>query len=220
MPHITDPDLTFLQYSSQKELDVLVNYLTRMPNGRKRLQAKLMHYDRVQAHFPDHKKYWNLIAAEIQNYGGHLFANFITGKGVPYRSILERVCKKSGIKNIADKSSSKLEIMLISKILMDSMQKMSSQELQDFISQMGINPHDYTRKTLNKDIKRLIKQEKMKPRIIGVLLASSIAKLAVSKTLKFGLLKGLKFGANKLFLGKAITFLTGPFGMAFTITWI
>ena len=220
MPYLTDPDLTFLQYSNQEELDVLVKYLTKLPNGRKRFNSRLMQYDRVQQFFPNHKKYWNLIAAEVQSYGGHLFANFMTGKGVPYRNILERVCKKSGISFTQEKSTEKLEIMLLSKILMDSMKKMPAKELQSFMQEMKINPHDYTRKTLSNDIKKIIRKENMKPRVVGVLLASSVAKIAISKTMKFSILKGLKFGAHKFFLGKTAAILTGPFGVAFTTAWV
>ena len=220
MPYITDPDLAFLQHSEQEELDVLVNYLTKLPNGKKRFNSRLMQYERVDKYFPDHKKYWNLIAAEIQYFGGHFFANFITGNGVPYRSMLERVCKKSGIEYAGEKSTEKLEIMLLSKVLMESMKKMPSQELQSFMKELKINPHDYTRQTLSKDIKKIIRREKIKPRVIGVLLASSIAKLAISKTMKFSLLKGLKIGAHKFFWGKTIALFTGPFGVALTTTWI
>ena len=220
MPYISDPDLTFLQYSKQEDLDVLVNYITKLPSGKKRFNSRLMQYDRVQEHFPNHKKYWNLVAAEIQNFGGHIFANFITGKGVPYRSMLERVCKKSGIEYTKDKSTEKLEVMLLSKILMDSMQKMDASELQNFMKEMKINPHDYTRKTLSNDIKKIIRKENMKPRVIGVLLASSVAKLAISKSMKYSILKGLKIGAHKLFLGKTAAVLTGPVGMAFTTAWV
>ena len=220
MPYVTDPDLDFLQYSEQEELDVLVNYLIKLPNGKKRFNSRLMQYERVDAHYPNHHKYWNLIAAEVQHFGGHFFANFITGNGVPYRSILERVCRKSGIEYCSEKSTEKLEILLLSKILMDSMKKMGSEELQGFMKELKINPHDYTRNTLSKDIKKIIRREKIKPRIVGVLLASSIAKLAISKTMKFSLLKGLKIGANKVFWGKTAALLTGPFGVALTTTWI
>jgi len=220
MPYITDPDLVFLQNSKQEDLDILVNYLTKLPNGKKRFNSRLMQYDRVDHYFPNHKKYWNLIAAEVQHFGGHFFANFITGSGVPYRHMLERVCKKSGIDYVQQKSTEKLEVILLSKILMDSMQKMSANDLRDFMKELSINPHDYTRQTLSKDIKKIIRKEKIKPRIVGVLLASSVAKLAVTKTMKFSLLKGLKIGAHKVFWGKVATVLTGPLGIAFTATWI
>jgi len=220
MPYITDPDLEFLQHSEQEELDVLVNYLIKLPNGKKRFNSRLMQYDRVDMHYPNHNKYWNLIAAEVQHFGGHFFANFITGNGVPYRSILERVCRKIGIEYVEEKSTEKLEVMLLSKILMDSMKKMKSDELQEFMKELNINPHDYTRNTLSKDIKKIIRREKIKPKIIGVLLASSIAKLAISKTMKFSLLKGLKMGAHKFFWGKTAAILTGPIGLALTTTWI
>lgn len=220
MPYITDPDLAFLQYSSQQDLDILVNYLTKLPNGKKRFNSRLMQYERVDTFFPNHKKYWNLIAAEVQHFGGHFFANFLTGTGVTYRSMLERVCKKSGIDFSEQKSTEKLEIMLLSKILMESMKKMPATDLKQFMKDMSINPHDYTRNTLSNDIRKIIRKETIKPKIIGVLLASSVAKIAVSKTMKFSLLKGLKFGAHKAFLGKTAAMLTGPFGIAFTATWI
>ena len=38
--------------------------------------------------------------------------------------------------------------------------------------------------------------------------------------MNISLLKGLKFGAHKAFLGKTAAMLTGPFGIAFTATWI
>lgn len=70
-----DPDLDFLQRCDQADLDIVVTYLTKTKNGDIRVAETLTQEPRYKEFQPDHAKYWDLVAAELQHFGGNTFAN-------------------------------------------------------------------------------------------------------------------------------------------------
>jgi len=92
-----DPDLEFLRYCDNDDLDVLHKYLTQDEDGYERLTEWLTYNERYKKYYPDHQKYWDLIAEELQLYGGNTVMNLARGKGIPYREILMDVCDKMDV---------------------------------------------------------------------------------------------------------------------------
>ncbi|MDW7695573.1 DUF3944 domain-containing protein [Flammeovirgaceae bacterium SG7u.111] len=219
MSYLPDRDLEFLKFCTHEDLGFLVNQLTQTSGGKQRISSKMVHLDRFKTHFPQHKKYWNLIAGEIQIYGGHAFANIFAGSGVSYRSILKRVCKKLNVSFSDEKSTEANEVMLLSKVMMQSLERLTFEELQALVDQFQVDLHANTKSSLISEINRSITLGKITPRLIATLLTGSLAKFAFNRSLKYGLLKFLKIGASKWF-GKALTAFTGPIGLAFTLTWL
>jgi len=50
---------------------------------------------KYKSHSPNHNQYWDLIAAEIQCFGGNSFATMLRGgEGVVYKEVLTDACDK------------------------------------------------------------------------------------------------------------------------------
>ncbi|OOR98974.1 hypothetical protein B0187_06865 [Haemophilus paracuniculus] len=76
MAYRPDPDLAFLENCSSEELDNLVYILTYDPKDNKqRYTEHLSDSPLYQRYYPDHQKYWQDIAGELQCFGGNTFSN-------------------------------------------------------------------------------------------------------------------------------------------------
>lgn len=92
MKYIEDKDLNFLRNFNSKELDTLVNILT------KPLTQELTNREMYKEFYPEHSLYIEEILSELQHFGGNTIANVIRKKGVVYAEILDDVCKALGFK--------------------------------------------------------------------------------------------------------------------------
>ena len=92
MKYIEDKDLYFLGNLKSKELDNLVNILT------KPLTQELTNREMYKEFYPEHSLYIEEILSELQHFGGNTIANVIRKKGVVYAEILDDVCKALGFK--------------------------------------------------------------------------------------------------------------------------
>ena len=121
MSYRPDQDLDFLQYSDNEDLEILVNYITKSNSGSVRWTEELTENDKYKKYNPDHKQYWNVIAAEIQKYGGNTIANIFRGDmGVPYRKVLINVCKKMKVNINSQSPIDVIEMNLLFTILTKS----------------------------------------------------------------------------------------------------
>src|SRR6266480_2780872 len=96
MKYRKDSDLEFFKDCSASDLDPLVLILTRDKEGMPRWTEQLTSHPRFQQCTPNHKKYWELIAAELQCFGANTVVTHVLrgGQGVLYREILMDVCNK------------------------------------------------------------------------------------------------------------------------------
>ncbi len=117
MAYKKDKDLEFLQYCSNDQLSPLVKVLTETESGNSRLTEELTVHEHYKKHHPNHKKYWDLIAAEIQCFGGNTLATMVRGgKGVLYWEVLIDVCKKEKVEIKSDESAHRIEDALLKKL--------------------------------------------------------------------------------------------------------
>ena len=101
-----DPDLEFLRHCHRDDLDLLVSVLICDPkDGLARITETLTYDPQYKKHKPNHPRYWDAIAAEVQTFGANSFATLLRwGKGVLYREILTDACDKMKV-NYNNKSS-------------------------------------------------------------------------------------------------------------------
>ena len=113
MSYRYDEDLEFLKQIDSKDLDDLVYVLTHDKDGETRFTEELTTNENYKKFFPEHNKYWEDIAAELQCYGGNTFATiFRGGKGVEYKEILIDVCDKLKVNFNKDSSIETIETNL------------------------------------------------------------------------------------------------------------
>jgi uncharacterized protein YaaW (UPF0174 family) len=131
----TDTDLlAVLEKATEEDLAPIVEYLTgtKDKNGT-RLTCELdMEKIYVDNH-PNHTKYINEIAAEIQLFGGNTWANIPRGRGVPYSEIVMDVASKLKVKyDIKTDTVSEIEQKVLSSIFEKAYEKMEPKEQEEF----------------------------------------------------------------------------------------
>lgn len=212
MAYRFDPDLEFLGKISSDDLDGLVTTLTHDQDGGVRLTEQLTTSVEYKRHFPDHSKYWELVAAEVQGFGANTFATLIRGgKGVLYKEVLTDVCDKVKVNY---KSESKVELIeqnLMMKIIEDAVEKMTPEEVREMAQEAGVANYQ----ALSKDAAMAA--------FIAIFRAGGfksfqILAIVVNAVLKALIGRGLGFVAQGTMMRTA-SILTGPVGWAITGLW-
>ena len=140
MAYRFDDDLEFLGKLQSKDLDDLVYCLIHDTDGKERLTEELTSNDLYKRYAPDHNKYWEDIAGEIQCFGANTFATlFRRGKGVKYNEVLTDVCDKLKVNYNKNSSTEMIENNLLLKILQDALEKMTPEDIKSLGKELGIN---------------------------------------------------------------------------------
>jgi uncharacterized protein YaaW (UPF0174 family) len=212
MAYRDDNDLVFLRDVKSADLNDLVYCLTHDKDGSSRLTEELTVNDKYKTHNPDHNKYWDLIAAEIQCFGANTFATmFRGGKGVSYKEVLEDVCDKMKVNFNKDSSVETIEKNLLMKILSDALDKMSKEELKELAESLGLkNTSGITSQALTGIFQAIFKAGGFKSYQLTVIIVNAILKALIGR--------GLTFGGNIL-LTRTMAILTGPIGWIITGLW-
>jgi uncharacterized protein YaaW (UPF0174 family) len=212
MAYRQDADLEFLGKMASSDLNDLVRCLTHDKDGGVRLTEELTMSDLYKKHAPDHSKYWQMIAAEVQCFGANTFATmFRGGKGVPYKEVLCDVCDKLDVNYNSKASVETIEANLLMKILQDALAKMTPDQLRELAKELGVN--DFTNIT--------------SAALVGVFQAIfraggfksyQLTLIVVNAVLKALIGRGLSFGGNIL-LTRTMALLTGPVGWIISGVW-
>lgn len=210
-----DDDLDFLQHCHQDDLDILIDILIKKGEQKEgaRVSQELSFCERYKTHYPNHSMYWDLIAAELQLYGGNTIANTFRGTGVLYKEILLDVCKNLKVNFNKDRSTRIIEKHLLDKLIADTVENMNAEQLKEFAKEFNLSVSDVT--NITKDAVLLALQTAIK--LNGFLFYRLITQMA-NEVVKFLLKRGLSFGANQA-LTKGLSVFAGPIGLAITGIW-
>ncbi len=195
-----DPDLEFLRYCDNDDLDVLIKYITQDEEGNERWAELLTYDERYKKYYPDHQKYWDLIAEELQSYGGNTIMNLARGKGVPYREILMNVCDKLDVDYNSETSTEYIETILLNTVLKNAIENMSENDLRQLAEQMGMDVSNLASYGVDA-LREWIQHSGFTPYKTAVIVANAISKELIGS--------GLSFAANRA-LTKSIKYLSGP----------
>lgn len=211
MTYRQDSDLEFLKGCEQDDLDILVHMLTTGKNGATRIAEELTQTERYKEHYPCHAKYWDLIAAELQTFGGNTIATIVRGgKGVLYKEILTDVCNKLKVNYNKNSPVSLIEMNLLMKILEESLDKMDSEQLKELVESMDLRTTNYTKQTVMAALQAAIRLGGFSSYRIALIVANAVAKAVIGR--------GLPFAVNTA-LAKYMAVFVGPIGVALTALW-
>lgn len=212
MAYRYDENLEFLAKLKSADLNDLVYCLTHDKDGLVRFAEELTTSDTYKAHFPDHRKYADKIAAEIQCFGANSFATMLRGgKGVEYREVLMDVCDKMKVNFNKESSVERIENNLLMKILTDAIEKMSPEELKELAEATGVrNTSGITSQAMVGTFQALFRAGGFKSYQMTLIIVNAIMKAL------FG--RGLTLAGNAA-LTKTMAILTGPIGLAVTALW-
>lgn len=211
MSYRPDPDLDFLKDVPFADLDPLVEILIKDTDGSKRWAGSLASDPRFKKHYPEHDKYWDLVAAEIQLFGGNTLANTARGsQGVLYREVLTDVCEKMKVNFSSKASVERIEQNLLVKIMTDAMEKMPLEEIKQFVDEMGLKTTNYTAQGLVIALQAAIRVAGFPAYQLAVIVANAVAKTIIGR--------GLSFAAGST-LTRTMGIFAGPIGLALTGAW-
>ena len=208
---IEDEDLKFLEQCNHKDLDNLVYILVYDKDGKKRVSETLSKTELYIKYHPEHGNYCREIKSELQRYGGNTMANvWRGGKGVPYREILEDVCRTYKIKVDKSIQIEDLEDSLLLSILEHSLEKMSEEQRKELLHTLKVDTTDISKKVMLSAIQLAIKAGGFTSYKLSVVVANSIVRQLTGK--------GIAFVGNQA-LTKSLSVLSGPIGWAITGLW-
>ncbi|MDN5112692.1 DUF3944 domain-containing protein [Aliarcobacter butzleri] len=210
MAYKLDKELEFLQYMDDKSLDSLVETLIRDKDGELRLTESITSNDLYKKFSPQHSNYWELIAGELQSFGGNSFVNIFRGGGVQYKEILCEVCDKMGVNYNKNSNVINIEQNLFMKILEDSMKDMSTEELKSIVEELNLKTQTYTSQAVMAAMQVAIKQSGF--------FVYKMAAIIVNAVLKALFGRGLTFVGTGIMM-RSISAFAGPIGWAITAAW-
>lgn len=152
------------------------------------------------------------IAEELQCYGGNSFANFFRNEGVLYKEILCDACDHLKVNYNEESPTSLIEQNMLSKLLKDSLEKMSGREIKELCDGLGMTNID---KVIGENKQVLIASVLTLFKAGGshsYALAVSVADAMVRQTLGHG----LSSVVGKVALKKTLGILAGPIGWVIT----
>jgi len=212
MAYRFDSDLEFLGKLNSAELNDLVYTLTHDKDGSSRFTEELTTAASYKNHHPNHIKYWELIAAEIQCFGANSLATiFRQGKGVPYREVLIDVCDKLKV-NYNEKSSIEtIEKNLLQKIFEDAVAAMTPEQVTELANTLGsTNSSLLSKEALLASFQAAFR--------LGGFKSYQLTAIIVNQVLKALIGRGLSIAATGTVM-RSLSVFAGPVGWALTGAW-
>lgn len=205
-----DEGLDFLESVSSEALGPLVDFLTEHYN------SDLVESESYKKHYPDHHEYWDLIATEIQTYGGNTISNIYRGKGINYKEILFDVCDRMNVKYDSALSIEKIEQCLLEETLGKTLDNLEIKERKELIEELGEKGSSVSLvgKSGIQVAQTLLRQGGFATYKWAIMIAHN----TVGNISKIVLGKGLPFIAGPL-ITKGTKFLIGPIGTAISAVW-
>nr|WP_237419596.1 DUF3944 domain-containing protein [Helicobacter pylori] len=208
----TNSDLEFLKRLSSNDLKDLFDVLVYDKDGTLRVNEELTNSTEYKRCGRDYAKYPRRIAEELQRYGGNTFINFFRDEGVLYKEILCDACDHLDINYNERSATSLIEQSMLSKLLKDSLEKMSGRQIKELCDGLGMTNID---KVISENKQVLIASVLTLFKAGGshsYALAVAVADAMVRQTLGHG----LSSVVGKVALKKTLGILAGPIGWVIT----
>ena len=206
-----DKDLEFLAFCKNEDLQILVDYLTTDKDGKKRYLETLTKSNAYLQCYPDHlTSMWEDIANEFQLFGGNTIANCIRKTGVTYRTILFDVCNRMKVNYNKNASIEMIEEYLLQKILTDSLEQMTAEDMKKLVDEMNIKTQTPTKQGMTIALQMAIRNGGFAPYKMAVIVANAVAQTLLGRGLSLALNAGLT---------KYISIFAGPIGWLVTVLW-
>ncbi len=134
--------MEFLRRLSSNDLKDLFDVIVYDEDGTLRMNEDLTSSIEYQRYGRDYAKYPRRIAEELQRYGGNTFINFFRNERVLYKEILCDACDHLKVNYNEKSPTSLIEKNMLSKLLKDSLEKMSGREIKELGHELGMTNID------------------------------------------------------------------------------
>jgi uncharacterized protein YaaW (UPF0174 family) len=196
--------LGILRWASNEDLEPLVEYITKKGDLTESLTAT----EGYRQYRPDHKKYVEAIAAEIQVFGANTFRTMVRGHGVCYQSILKDVAKKLKVKR-RFRTVQQIERDIHFKVLGAAYGRANEQQRREMLEALGVNVH----RDLQGRIPAVLPVVAQTAIASGGFLPYQVAVIVANGAANAVIGHGLSFAGNAM-LTKSLSVFAGPIGWA------
>ncbi|MCD8213954.1 MAG: DUF3944 domain-containing protein [Campylobacter sp.] len=212
MAYQFDEDLEFLRsdFLVHGDLNDLFNILVYDKDGDQRFTSDLKTSENFKRYPNQHKRYLDDILEELQRFGGNTFVNIVRGGGVQYKEILCEAADKMGAKYKSSQSTLEIELALIEKVIKESLEKMSADELKNLAEEYKLNIVNFSKDAVLAGLQGAIRLGGFTSYRIALTVANSVAKALLGS--------GLTLATNAT-LTTSMRFFAGPIGWAVTGIW-
>ncbi|BEA41839.1 acidic protein MsyB [Escherichia coli] len=214
--YLNDSDLDFLQHCSEEQLANFARLLTHNEKGKTRLSSVLMRnelFKSMEGHPEQHRRNWQLIAGELQHFGGDSTANKLRGHGKLYRAILLDVSKRLKLKADKEMSTFEIEQQLLEQFLRNTWKNMDEEHKQEFLHAVDARVNEL------EELLPLLMKDKLLAKGVSHLLSSQLTRIlrthAAMSVLGHGLLRGAGLGGP---VGAALNGVKAVSGSAYRVT--
>ncbi|XQS16416.1 DUF3944 domain-containing protein [Citrobacter telavivensis] len=207
-----DPDLNLLGQCSNEELQLLVSILTTDPrDGDARWTESLTGTPEYRLLAPEHRRYWQLIAAELQRYGANTLVSMARlGRGITYREILGDVCDKLDVNYNPGSTTETIELCLLMKVLEKSLDQMTPDELEALSRTMQLDLTSPTPQLILIAVQAAIRTSSLAALELATMLSASI----------ISSLGGIATWGTVVVASRALSVLAGPVAIALSSVWM
>lgn len=186
MAYRDDDDLEFLVNCSASDLSTLVEILITDKDGEVRYTEELTNTENYKRYSPDHTKYWQEIAAEIQCYDANTLASmFRGGKGILYRNVLTNACEQIEVSYLDSASTQEIEQNLLMKFLEGEIEQFSTPELKTLMDELDLNTADFTSSSTFALVQTSIRSSGIMAYKLALIVANNITKSLLAHDLSF-----------------------------------
>ncbi|WP_279950483.1 acidic protein MsyB [Escherichia coli] len=172
--YLNDSDLDFLQHCSEEQLANFARLLTHNEKGKTRLSSVLMRnelFKSMEGHPEQHRRNWQLIAGELQHFGGDSIANKLRGHGKLYRAILLDVSKRLKLKADKEMSTFEIEQQLLEQFLRNTWKNMDEEHKQEFLHAIDARVNEL------EELLPLLMKDKLLAKGVSHLLSSQLTRI-------------------------------------------
>ncbi len=214
--YLQDSDLSFLEHCNEEQLARLARLLTHNEKGKPRLSSVLLRNElflSMEGHPERHRHSWQLIAGELQHFGGDSIANKLRGHGKLYRAILLDVGHRLKLKADKKQSTFEIEQRLLEHFLRNAWEKMNDEQKAEFFAAVKIRVAE-----LEELLPALIKDKKLADGVAHLLsgqLNRILRTHAAMSVIGHGLIRGAGLGGP---VGAALNSVKAVSGTAYRIT--
>jgi uncharacterized protein YaaW (UPF0174 family) len=207
-----DPDLNLLGQCSNEELQLLVSILTTDPrDGDTRWTESLTSTPEYRLLAPEHRRYWQLIAAELQRYGANTLVSLMRlGQGVTYREILGDVCDKLDVNYNLKSTTETIELCLLMKVLEKSLDQMTPEELATFSRNMQLDLTNPTPQLILMAVQAAIRTSSLAALELATVLSASVITS----------LGGIATWGTVVVASRALSVIAGPVAIVLSSAWM
>lgn len=194
-----------LEKASNEDLGILIEIM------ESKFSELVTVSDEYKRYYPDHSKYYDLIANEIRLFGGNTFANIARGgEGPSYHEVVCDVAQKVGANFNKNQEITVIEKAIFDKLLSDMLDKMSETEKIALLKEIGVSDKSAIRGMSTTVIQTMFRA--------GGFASYQLLLAIVNGLLKTIIGRGLPLVANAA-LVRIASIVAGPIGIVISVLW-